>query len=187
MSRAAWTRRTVSVLAATALALGGCSNPDAPTAGRSSLEEQRFSSPGEPNAAPPPPASSYAAANVKRTPTEALSSFAALYVNWTYRSLTRRQQTLAAMSVGAARTAELQAAATSGADATLRAARIANRGTVVSIARDQTQAGAWVIVTHEQTSGAGNYEGLPPAYHVTVARVASAPGGYAVSEWLPQS
>jgi hypothetical protein len=91
------------------------------------------------------------------------------------------------MSVGAARTAELQAAATSRADATLRAARIANRGTVVSIARDQTQAGAWVIVTHEQTSGAGNYEGLPPAYHVTVARLASAPGGYAVTEWLPQS
>jgi hypothetical protein len=151
------------------------------------MEDQRISSPGEPNAPPPPAASSYAAANVKNTRTEALSTFAALYVNWSYRNLTREQRTLATISVGAARIAELQAAATSAADATLRAARIANRGTVVSIAQDQSQGGSWVIVTHEQTSGAGDYEGLPAAYHVTVARLASVPGGYAVSEWLPQS
>ena len=45
----------------------------------------------------------------------------------------------------------------------------------------------WTIVTREQTSGAGEYEGLPAAYHVTLAKLAAVGGGYAVSEWLPQS
>ncbi len=45
----------------------------------------------------------------------------------------------------------------------------------------------WVIVTREQTGGDTQYEGLPAAYHVTLAKLASVPGGYAVSEWLPQS
>jgi hypothetical protein len=127
------------------------------------------------------------ASNVKRTPGEALCSFAVLYVNWSYRTLTRDQRSLAAISVAGARRAELQAAASSAADSTLRASRLANSGTVVSIASDRTKAGSWVIVTHERTTGAGDYEGLPSTYHVTVARLARVPGGYAVSEWLPQS
>jgi hypothetical protein len=170
-----------------ALALGGCSNPDAPGAGRGSGEEPRVASPGEPNPPPPPAASRFTAAELKQTPVDALGSFASLYVDWSYRDLTRRQRELAAISVGAARSAELQAAASGAADGTLRAAHLANSGTVVSIAQDHTQTGRWVIVTHEQTSGSGGYEGLPAAYHVTLARVASVPGGYAVSEWLPQS
>ena len=44
-----------------------------------------------------------------------------------------------------------------------------------------------MIVTREQTGGDTQYEGLPAAYHVTLAQLASVPGGYAVSEWLPQS
>lgn len=187
MSRARWTCRRLSLVTAAALALGGCSNPDAPAGGRISGEESAVSSPGEPKAPPPPAVSSYTATGVKRTPTEALASFAALYVNWSYASLTGEQRALAAISVGPARTAELQAAARSASDTTIRAARIANRGTAVSIARGQGQPGVWVVVTHEQTSGAGDYEGLPGAYHVTLARLASVAGGYAVSEWLPQS
>lgn len=170
-----------------ALALGGCSNPDAPRENRASEEEQRVASPGEPNPSPPPPASSFTAAQAKPTAVQALTSFARLYVNWSYRDLTRQQQRLAAISVGAARTAELQAAASSAADLTLRAGHLVNSGTVVSVAGDQSQTGLWAIVTHEQTSGSGNYEGLPSGYHVTLARVTSVPGGYAVSEWLPQS
>jgi hypothetical protein len=174
-------------VAAATLALGGCSNPDAPAVSRGSVQEPGISSPGEPKSAPPPPALSYTAASVKRTPAEALASFAAMYVNWSYRNLASEQRALAAISVGAARMAELQAAATSSSDTTISRARVANRGTVVSVARDRTQASAWVLVTREQTSGSGDYEGLPGSYHVTVARLASVPGGYAVSEWLPQS
>jgi len=183
-------RRTcslLSLLAAAAVALSGCTNPDAPGVPGGAGEAARVASPGEPNAPPPAPSSGYTAQSVKRTPGEALSSFASLYANWTYRDLTRRQRTLAAMAVGAARTAELQAAASSAADSTLTASHLANSGSVVSIAADRTQGGRWVIVTHEHTSGSGDYEGLPGAYHVTLARLASVPGGYAVSEWLPQS
>jgi hypothetical protein len=187
MSPGARTCRGLPLLVAGALALGGCSNPDAPVSGGGSGEQAAVSSPGEPKAPPPPPDSSYTPANVKRTPVEALATFAVLYVNWNYRSLTAQQRTLGAISLGAARTAELQAAASSASDGTLTAARIVNRGSVVSVARDRDRAGSWVVVTHEQTSGTGDYEGLPGAYHVTVARLARVPGGYAVSEWLPQS
>ena len=46
----------------------------------------------------------------------------------------------------------------------------------------------WVLVTREQTGGRQRTtKGFPPAYHVTLAQLAALPGGYAVSEWLPQS
>ena len=44
-----------------------------------------------------------------------------------------------------------------------------------------------MIVTREQTGGNTQYEGLPAAYHVTIAQLASVDGGYAVERWLPQS
>jgi len=170
-----------------ALVLGGCSNPDATHTGREPGEEPRVANAGEPDAPPPPSASSSAPAGARRSPAGALASFAELYVNWSYDDLAREQRALAAESVGAARSAELQAAASSGADTTLRAARLENSGSVVSVAPDQSSPGLWVIVTREQTSGTGEYEGLPATYHVTLARLASTSGGYAVSEWLPQS
>ncbi len=181
--------RRIGVAAAllTALTLCGCSNPDAPTSSRGAAEEAQVGSPGEPSAPPPPSPSDSTAAEVKPTAAQALSAFALLYVNWNSGDLFREQRALAAISVGPARIAERQAAASSASDRTLSAAHLANSGTVVSLARDQRKPGLWVIVTHEQTTGSGDYEGLPAAYHVTLARVANVPGGYAVSEWLPQS
>jgi hypothetical protein len=178
--------RSRALALAAALALGGCANPDARPAGRTGASEAGPASPGEPSAPPAPPSSSYAPTNLSPTPAAAIAAFASLYVNWTYRDLAGRQRALASMSVGAARAAELQAAATSASDSTLARARIANRGTIVSIAPDRDRRGAWVLVTHEQTSGGGDYEELAPSYHVTVARVDRLAGGYAVSEWLPQ-
>jgi hypothetical protein len=178
--------QSLALALAAALVLGGCANPDARSAGRTGASEAGPSSPGEPSAPPPPPSSSYATQHLSATPTAALAAFASLYVNWTYRDLARRQRALASMSVGAARAAELQAAATSASDSTLARARIANQGTTVSIAPDRGRDGAWVLVTREQTSGSGDYEGLPATYHVTLARVQRSTGGYAVSEWLPQ-
>jgi hypothetical protein len=57
----------------------------------------------------------------------------------------------------------------------------------VSIAADVSRPGTWDIVTREQTGGSTEYEGLPASYHVTLAQLARVPGGFAVSEWLPQS
>jgi hypothetical protein len=170
-----------------ALALAGCTNPDAPgtvTSTRSNASPQNA---GEPKSPPPLSTAAQGPAGVQPTTTKALTAFAELYVNWTYRTLSENQRTLAAMSVGAARLSERQAAASSRDDTTIAGGHIYNRGEVISIARDLWRAGAWVIVTRERTGGNSQYEGLPAAYHVAIAQLASVPGGYAVEQWLPQS
>jgi riboflavin synthase alpha subunit len=113
--------------------------------------------------------------------------FARLYVNWTYRTLSSNQRTLAAMSVGPARMVERQAAAASSTDTTISRGHIYNTGQIVSIAHDLSHTEMWVIVTREQTGGSTEYDGLQPAYHVTLAKLASVPGGYTVETWLPQT
>ena len=66
------------------------------------------------------------------TPEQALIQFAALYINWTYRTLPGHQAQLAAIAVGDARLAERQAAAASKRDTTLQQGHIYNRGTVIA-------------------------------------------------------
>ncbi|MHB8234998.1 MAG: hypothetical protein ACYDHT_10135 [Solirubrobacteraceae bacterium] len=144
-------------------------------------------SPGEPAAPASPTASSQGPSGARSTPQAALSVYADSYINWSYRTLSSRQLELAAISVGAARLSERQAAAASAGDSTIARGRIHNTGQVVSVAADATQAGRWVVVTRERTGGSAQYQGLPETYHVTLARLAAVRGGWAVSEWLPQS
>jgi hypothetical protein len=177
----------VACVLLSALVLGGCANPDAPSAGPGSTSTASPQNAGEPPAPGPASAATQAPAGVQPTPPKALAAFSRLYSNWTYRTLTSDQRRLAGMSVGAARLAEQQAAASSAADTTIARGRIWNSGQMVSVAPDVSRPGTWVIVTREQTGGATQYEGLPAAYHVTLAQLAPVPGGYAVSEWLPQS
>jgi hypothetical protein len=124
---------------------------------------------------------------VQPTPQRALTVFAERYINWTYQTLTADQRTLAAISVGAARRSEQQAAARSVADTTISRGQVWNKGQVVSVSSDLARPGMWAIVTREQTGGNSEYEGLPASYHMTLARLAPIPGGYAVEQWLPQS
>jgi len=177
----------IAVCLLVAVALAGCSNPDAPTATTSMRSSASAQNAGEPAAPAPPSPGAQAPIAVQPTPSKALAAFAELYVNWTYRTLSENQRTLAGMSVGAARLSESQAAARSQNDTTIARGHIHNRGQIVSIDGDLEQADTWVIVTHEQTGGDSEYEGLPAAYHVTLAQLANVPGGYAVERWLPQS
>jgi hypothetical protein len=175
------------VLALAPPLLCGCTNPDAPS---TTASEERAGSPqntGEPQAPPPPSSTAQTPSAVQKTPVEALEAFARLYVNWTYRTLTSNQHQLAAMAVGPARLAEQQAAASSRADTTIARAHIYNTGKIVSIAPDRAHTGMWVIVTREQTVGGSEYQGLPAAYHVTIAKLTNVPQGFAVAEWSPQS
>jgi hypothetical protein len=173
--------------------LSGCVNPDAPGAGpggetgAARTAEHGPGSPGEPTApTSPTPASQQPAAPV-RTPRRALEQFAGIYINWSYLDLQAKQRKLAAMSVGAARLAEQQAALASEADPTIREGHIHNSGQTLAVSENLQEPGEWVIVTREETAGNSSYQGLPASLHVTLARVAQVPGGYAVSEWLPQS
>jgi hypothetical protein len=178
--------RSLPLALMASVALAGCTNPDAPTTSTSGPASSSPQNAGEPPAPAPPSASTQAPLDVQATPSKAIASFAVLYVNWTYSTLGEHQRTLAAMSVGAARLSERQAAASSRGDTTIARGHIYNRGQIVSIARDLTTADSWVIVTREQTGGDSQYEGLPAAYHVTIAQLAGVPGGYAVEQWVPQ-
>jgi len=183
-------RRRVTVLicgVSAAALLAGCRNPDAPTGAPVAQTRAVAGTAGEPGVAAPPAAARESPRDVLRTPQLALVAFADLYINWSYRSLGQHQMLLAAMSVGAARLAESQAAAVSGGDGTIARAHLRNSGTVVSVAPERGDAGRWVLVTRERTGGDGEYEGLASSFHVTLARVVAVPGGYAVSEWLPQN
>jgi hypothetical protein len=124
---------------------------------------------------------------VQPTPERALASYATRYINWSYRTLTEDQQALARSSVGGARLSEQQAAAQSRNDTAITRGQVWNRGQTISISPDLASPGRWVVVTREQTGGNTGYEGLPASYHVTLAKLAAVPGGYAVEEWLPQS
>ena len=119
---------------------------------------------------------------VQSAPAAALSAFSRSYSNWTYRTLTLRSAQ-ARGDVGR-RSAARRAArppASSQADTTIARGHIWNSGQIVSIAGDLAQPGTWAIVTREQTGGSTQYEGLPASYHVTLARLAHVPGGWAVS------
>jgi hypothetical protein len=120
-------------------------------------------------------------------------AFAASYINWTWQDVTRRMALLARASIGQAR-AEMQlAAAQAGRDSTIARAQISNRGVVEAVGPLAGHADQLVVVTRESTSAAQStdYQGLAPAWHVTVASVMAlrTPSGvrWVVSAWQPES
>jgi hypothetical protein len=121
------------------------------------------------------------------TPQAALRRYALAYANWSATALPARERELAALSVGPARLAAEQIAASQSANAALVTDHVENRGVVLSIAERQAPArGEWVVVTEERTSGSGAYAGLPAGTDVTLARVVPVAGGLAVVEWSPR-
>jgi hypothetical protein len=134
---------------------------------------------GAPEAPPSRPAS---------TPTGAISQVAAMYVNWSYRTLAAQQMRLAGITVGEARAAELQAAQQTRRDLTLKRARIYNTGSVLAISPLLGGTpGQYVVVTREETGGDQEYAGLAATYHVTLAAVQRVRAGWSVAQWQPQS
>lgn len=122
------------------------------------------------------------------TPQAALGRYARLYTNWNATNVDDVQRQLASISLDGARAQALQAATSYQRDTTLLASKVANAGTVISIAAGQGDArGRWVIVTSETTTGQGDYTGLPATVHVTYAHVSHQPTGWVVTEWSPQT
>jgi hypothetical protein len=121
------------------------------------------------------------------SPLSALGRYARLYINWTASTVAANQRKLAAISVDQARAQALQAAARYAQDQTLKQSGVANSGQVVAITSSTTTPGQWVLVTSEQTTGSGDYAGLPSTLHVTYAQVIHASSGWVVSEWAPQN
>lgn len=148
---------------------------------------ERVTGTGAANEIPTPPGP-LEHAPVAATPVAALRRFGTLYINWTAATVAARLASLAADSVGEARSAMLLAAAQTRADPELTRAGVANRGAVEAVAALPGGSG-WVVVTRESTSASASaaYAGLAPAWHLTLAQVSRRDGGWVVSAWQPEN
>ncbi|HLY50225.1 MAG TPA: hypothetical protein VKR21_13610 [Solirubrobacteraceae bacterium] len=138
----------------------------------------------------PSPASRQSAPGGWSSPVAAVTAFARTYTNWDAHTVVRQMRGLAARSVGQARAAVQLAAAETSSDYELRQGGIANHGTVEAVAALAGGQGRYVVVTRESTTATATaaYQGLAPAWHVTIATVVlERPGLWVVSGWEPQS
>jgi hypothetical protein len=120
----------------------------------------------------------------------ALALFATTYINWNAADVSARLRVLAAASVGQARSAMTLEAAQVAADQQLRAGGVANHGIVEAIAPLIGGGGdRYVVVTREWTTASASaaYQGLLPAWHVTLATVRPQGRGWVISAWQPES
>jgi hypothetical protein len=182
VTRAAATR---AVVLGAAAALSGCAplaiHPPRPSPAAQAAATHEYPS-------PPPPRQSVAAA--ASTATAAIDAFAHTYINWTAATIVAQLQALAADSVGQARSAMQLAATQTAADYELQRGGVQNSGTVIAVAPVTGQSDQYVVVTREQTSASSTtaYQGLSPAWHLTLATVSRlGPGEWVVSGWQPES
>ncbi len=139
---------------------------------------------------PSPPAPAEEPMGASPTAAEAVRSFAQAYTNWDAATVAPRLRDLAGRSVGQARSAMELAAAQVGGDYELQRGGIANQGTVEAVAPLAGGGDRYVVVTRERTTAALStaYQGLQPAWHVTIAAVRrTGAGRWAVSGWQPES
>ena len=121
---------------------------------------------------------------------QAVRRFARAYINWTADSVGHDMSELAAASIGQARSALQLAAAQTAGDYELKRGGIANSGTVEAVAPLPASRNQYVVVTRESTTATADaaYQGLMPAWHVTIATVARVPSrGWVLSGWQPES
>lgn len=97
---------------------------------------------------------------------------------------------LAARSVGQARSVVALAAARTANDYELQRGGIGNSGQVEAVAPLQGERYEFVVVTRELTTATntGAYQGLGPAWHLALATVTELGAGrWVVSGWQPES
>ena len=162
---------TVACALAAAVALGGCgvlASATPPAQQRASTQLARVQTTHE---LPTPARPQHARGSVSAS--QAIRRFAERYVNWSADGIATRMRALAKASVGQARSEMALTAAQVRSDRTLRRAGIANHGTVEAVARLDGRPGRYVVVTRERTTATYTtaYQGLAPAWHVTVAGV----------------
>jgi hypothetical protein len=137
---------------------------------------------------PTPPSES--AAGPAAAPASAVRAFATAYINWTAPTVAGDMRSLAARSIGQARSAMILAAAETAGDYELQRGGIANHGTVEAVAPLRRHPNQYVVVTLESTTATNTtaYQGLRPAWHVALATVTEQrPGQWVLSGWQPES
>jgi hypothetical protein len=172
------------------VALSGCASLAQSTATTPAQSSVAIAQTTHEYPSPPPPSERVLGAGSAGA-VAAVQAFATAYINWSAPTVARDMLVLAARSVGQARSATELAAAQTAGDYELRRGGIANSGTVEAIA---SLAGApsneYVVVTRERTTATNTnaYQGLRPAWHVTLATVRQlTPGHWVLSGWQPES
>jgi hypothetical protein len=157
-----------------------------------------------PRAQPPPPVARAQATHEYPSPApgrqavlggsvsavSAIAGFAGAYINWDAQTVSGDMRALAEHSIGEARSAMQLAAAQTASDYELQRGGIANHGVVEAIAPLGGRPNQYVVVTRELTTATATtaYQGLQPAWHVTVTTVAElGPDQWVVSGWQPES
>jgi hypothetical protein len=180
--------RRAAVTALSALAFTGCGTAHhraRPSTDASKLARAQVTH--EYPSAPPP---RQTVAGATSTAAQSVRAFATAYINWTAQTVAGDMESLAARSVGQARSAMTLAGAETADDYELQRGGIANRGTVEAVAPLPGKPDEYVVVTLESTSATNTtaYQGLRPAWHVALATVTEQqPGQWVVSGWQPEN
>ncbi len=180
---------TTVVLCALATAACGATHPHAGHT-RTALSPSPLAQAEATHEYPSPPPPPERAASPADTPAGAVRAFATAYINWTAATVAGDMRSLAARSVGQARSAMALAAGETAGDYELQRGGIANHGTVEAVAPLRGRGAQYVVVTLESTTATNTtaYQGLRPAWHVALATVSEQrPGQWVVSGWQPES
>ena len=203
------------VAVALALALAGCglhvgasaSRPGSDRAGSTTIPAANGPvAPGGPRGGPagiraavaraqrtheiPTPAPADQALGGWHSPVQAVQVFAQEYINWTAATVATHLHILAQAAIGQARSAMTLAAGQVGHDSSIALGGIANSGTVEGIAPVTGEDNVYAVVTRERTTASNTtaYQGLRPAWHVTLATVSKVFGHlWTISGWQPEN
>jgi hypothetical protein len=179
-----------ALIGAIALACAGCAGARKaqPRASRSRAA-QMLAQAQATHEYPSPPSRPQTATGGSSTPIQAIRRFAGAYINWTAQTVALDMRSLAASSVGQARSAMQLAAAGTAGDYELQRGGIANHGTVQAVAPLPGRPDEYVVVTLESTTATNTtaYEGLLPAWHVALAGVTQLSGAWVLSSWQPEN
>ncbi len=188
--------RPAALLLAGLAAISGCADLSRPPATSTTAAPTSTSAPSslakaqashEYRSGPPP---AQHASDPSTSPINAIRAFAAAYINWNAGTVAADMRALATRSVGQARSAMQLAAANTAQDYELQRGGIANRGRVEAVAPLPSGRGRFVVVTRERTTASNTtaYQGLGPAWHVTLATVTQpSPGRWVLSGWQPET
>jgi hypothetical protein len=125
-----------------------------------------------------------------RSPVQAVQVYAEWYINWTADTVAMHLRTLAGLGVGQARSTLRLAAGEVAHDSAVKLGGIANSGTVEAIAPVAGENNVYAVVTRERTTATNTsaYQGLRPAWHVTLATVVEVFGHlWTISAWQPEN
>ena len=138
----------------------------------------------------PAPAEQAQALGGWRSPVQAVQVFAQTYINWTAGTVATHLHVLAQAAIGQARSAMTLAAGQIGHDSSIALGGVANSGIVEGIAPMTGERNVYAVVTRERTTATHTnaYQGLRPAWHVTLATVTRVYGHlWTISGWQPEN